>query len=467
MPAKKLRNQDRIPPQDPDAEMALLGSMMMFGNGEGVDWSFDDVRATVGTPEAFYCDQRHADIYRALLDTHDAGEPIDMVVMSDRLAKLDNPSVKDEYLVHLAESFADWANALCYARGVRRAHQLRCIIRAANRAAEAAYEHEADPADIIAHLSKRLEAIDDASASDREAIHEAEMLRTMQNPADAVSNIVPVTLGDLGRRLSGGLERGTLTVVGARPACGKTSLGVTLALHCSGATDGCPVAFLSGEMTCDQLDDRFLAARSGRSVEAIRTGEVEDFETVRDQAAHQAESEHGIYILDGVLDVRALIAHAKRLIRRHSVGLVIIDYLQRLNMPGRFERHELLIGEMTKAFKTLALETRVAVVLLAQLNRQAEDGREPRLSDLRDSGRIEQEADNVLLLSKPANVPDDQEQVETDIIIAKQRQGTTGRARLIYHRPTMTFRAMYRGGQARLALHDGHGAASSTEWATQ
>ena len=89
----------------------------------------------------------------------------------------------------------------------------------------------------------------------------------------------------------------------------------------------------------------------------------------------------------------------KRLIRRHGVGLVIIDYLQRLHMSGRFERHELLIGEMTKALKTLALESRVAVVLLAQLNRQAEDGREPKLSDLRDSGTLEQDARQILLLS--------------------------------------------------------------------
>ncbi|UCE61277.1 MAG: DnaB-like helicase C-terminal domain-containing protein [Phycisphaerales bacterium] len=231
---------------------------------------------------------------------------------------------------------------------------------------------------------------------------------------------------------------------GGRPSHGKTSFGLTLCRGVAKDSDGCPVLFVSAEMTARQLEQRLLSIHSRTPVFRIRAGQLEDdeFDSQRHQAVRMAAAGHPMFILDGVNDCRAIASICRRYVRKHDVGLIVVDYLGRLFMPGKHEREDLRIGKIVRLFKDLALETSTAVVLLSQLSRANDkEGREPRLSDLRNSGETEQEADNILLIHPIAH--DDVSPSPTGILIAKQRQGSTGRVELGYHKETMSFEGMF------------------------
>ncbi len=337
--------------------------------------------------------------------------------------------------------------AALYARAIRRAWQLREVVQRCHRTVGDACDLGADPGEIIVRLTRALEGIDEASATDREALREGDLLRAIENPADQSSGVkVPVRLGELGYLLGGGLDGGTLTVVGARPSCGKTSLGLGLCVHASRAVNGCASLIVSVEMATGQVGMRLLTMRSGLAVQRVRAGDmgVDEFNPTRNKAAVEADQGFPVFVLDGVRDARAIAAYARRCVRRHGVRLIIIDYLGLCTMPGDYDRHDLRIGAMTGLFKSLALDTDTAVVLLAQLNRGPENrqgDQRPRMADLRDSGIIEQDADNVILIHREREPSGDA--CDTTLILDKQRQGQTGNAIVQYHRPTMQYRARH------------------------
>ena len=204
--------------------------------------------------------------------------------------------------------------------------------------------------------------------------------------------------------------------------------------------------FVSVEMSVAQIGLRLLSMRSGMSVRAIRAGEIEDaeFRTKRNKAALTAESGHMIHVLDGVTDVRAIASYAKRYVRKHSVRLVVVDYLGLCSIAGRFDRHDLKIAAMSALFKGLARDTGAAVVLLSQLSRASDkENRRPKLSDLRDSGSLEQDADVVVLIHRGKDEPGPV--ADTTLIVAKQRQGSTGDALVCYRKATMSYEARHIG----------------------
>lgn len=431
---------DELPPHDLESEAALLGGLLTAHEyGDLANCDVDEIRAIV-SPGAFYLPD-HVRLFGEICRAHEAGDPTDARAILARL-QVDDDKTDWRALIDRLCDQAEAANGPFYARKVRECFQRREVIRLTNQTRERAFNITEPLDDTLASLAQGLDSIEQASCADREPATEADLLRGMVNPRAEPDNRVPVTLGNLGRILDGGFERGSETVVGARPSCGKTSLGLGLCVHAAGATGGCPTLFVSAEMGEKQILHRLLAMRSGLPVRRIRSGEIhdEEFNPARNKAAIEADAGETIYILDGVRDVRAIAAIIRRYARRNRIGMAVVDYIGLLNMPGDYERHDLKIGAITALFKALAADTNTCVVLLAQLNRSADrENRPPKLSDLKDSGCIEADADVVLLLHKK----DDHHQriCPSDIIVAKQRQGDTGVARVEYDKQRMCYQA--------------------------
>lgn len=439
MPAR----DDRQIPQDLDSEMALLGSMMMAGD------VIDDIRTIVPDAGAFAVPQ-HQIIFDALLAVHDGGRPMDLLIVMDELRKREQlvEIGGQDYLIQLSESFADWSNGEYYARQVRSTYQKRRLIGLGIEVQNLGYEVAREPDDVLAIIAQRIDVIERQGNDDRDSIGESDLLRSMTNPSNNQRRCVPVCIGALGERLDGGLDAGTLTVIGGRPSTGKTSLGLGLAHHCVESSDGCPALFVSAEMTRDQVAQRLLSMRSGLHVSRIRSGFVDDDQFVRERnkaalgADESAQAGRGLYILDGVTDVRAICSHIKRNARRNRIGLAIVDYLGLLDLRGKFDRYDLKLAAMTRAFKDVATVCDMAVVLLVQLSRASEkEKRRPTLGDLRDSGSIEADADNVILIHKTGDGHDGL--CDTTLIVAKQRMGQTGDAPVWYRKVTMTYESKF------------------------
>lgn len=430
---------DRVPPQDLDAEKALLGSMLMGESGQ--PWTLDELATIVGGPEAFYVPD-HSLIFRVIVAAHAKDEPIELfsIVPALNAAQPRAEREWERYAIELAESFSNAASAEYYARRVRDCWQLREMIRLCSQTMDAAYGALAEPDGVCTDLTQGLERIERVRAVDREPERESELLTRLENPASNVTHKVHCGLGWLETNLDGGFDRGSLTVVGARPSCGKTSLGLGMSIDATQGSAGVSALFVSAEMSAEQIGQRLLCMRAGIAMHDLRSGKVPDlhFASERNQAALAASEAAGIWIVDGVTEVRAICALARSMVRRHTVGLVTVDYLQLLDLAGHHENRNLEVGAMVKMFKRLAVTTEAAVVILSQLTRASDNqDRKPRLSDLRDSGEIEAHVDNAILIHKGKDTHE--ELAPTTLIIAKHRQGNTGIAEVVYRKSTMSY----------------------------
>ncbi len=431
---------DKPLPMDLDAERGLLGSMLNAGPNKGAPWSIEDLEAIVDSTAFFDVD--HRTIFNLLCRMHAAGEPIDIITVMAEL-KQSRPEAGGDWqplLIGIAESVPDWSNAEHYAKLVRKAFQRRRLIQLGERAMRAGHDSNLEISQLISEFTTNALAIDEASIADREPSREADQLYRLENYR--ASDYVQVGLGQLEFALDGGLELGTLTICGARPSCGKTSLALTVARNAASAPENpAPVILFSIEMSCSQIAHRLLAARANLPLRRIRSGELtqSEFNEHRNRAAQEAESYEPIFIVDDIRDVHAICAVARRAVRKHGVRLIAVDYLGLIEMPGRFDRHDLKLAAISATFKYLAKQTGAAVLLCSQLNRRSStEGRPPTLADLRDSGAIEQDADVVLLLN-PREKETTQNLCATDIIIAKHRQGETSTVPVLYRRSTQTF----------------------------
>ena len=424
-----------------EAERWLLGSMLMHDYIDSpLTWSYDDVRAVADAEH--FVDPQHRDAYKAICAVLDEGSPVEWLAVL-RWLKIISEDIEqyEDFLAMLAESYADPGNGVFYAQLIRQAWLRRRLGTLLIEQTEALSSPVVDTREVMDAITVELAEIDKASTEGAEAISEVDLLRSMVNPAqrEAIERI-PMPIGDLARVLAGGFDRGTLTIVGARPACGKTSFGLTLIRAVSRASDGCPSLFVSAEMTARQLEQRLLSLHTRIPVYRIRSGGVheDEFEHERQQAVRMAVAGHPVYILDSVNDCGQIAAICRRYVRTHNVGFIVVDYLGRLWLKGKHEREDLRLGMIVRMFKSLSLETNTAVMVLSQLSRESDKAkREPQLSDLRNSGEIEQEADNILLLH-----PGSDKRMNpnpTTIIIAKQRQGSTDRVQLGYHKETMSY----------------------------
>lgn len=449
----------RVPPQDIEAEMSLLGAMMLHRDNIG------DVLPLIhrNESERFYRSD-HRKIFEALVDMYDRGDPVDLVTVRSEferrgiLAEIGGV----EYLVQLAQSVPSYLNAEHYARLVRDKAMLRDLIQAATHIADEAYSHCEDAREILDRAEQKLFQVTDQRISDQSTpIRDSleEIFRQIESRDGHYITGLPTGFIELDDMLSG-LQKGEMIIIAARPSMGKTAFGLNAAQHI--AMSGRPAVFFSMEMSKQSVVQRMLCSYGSVDSHKLRRGmlsaeEIQRLATVCDELQNVP-----LYVDDtpgmSVLELRA---KARRLKARFQIEVVFIDYLQLMHNPGRHDSRQQEVSEISRGLKALGRELNIPIVVLSQLNRNPEgrtDNR-PRMSDLRESGAIEQDADVVMLLHreeyyKRDNCPEELRNV-AEVIIDKQRNGPTGVVKLHFdqrltrfsnHAPGYAAGAGYGGG---------------------
>ncbi len=438
----------QIPPHSIDAEKALLGSVLI--RSEVMHEVIDIVREA-----SFYSNQNRS-VWIALMELHSKGSPIDLLTVSARLKEknlLDDAGGMS-YLTELVNIVPSSTNAVPYAEIVENKFVMRELLRASEQIRTLGYEEETDLHEILEKAEKALYAVTNKTGGQKfvalkDTLDEAwERLEHMHKTRDELRG-VPTGFPELDNKLSG-LQKSDLIILAARPSMGKTSLALDIARKAA-VNHKIPVAIFSLEMSSQQLVDRMLAAESQVDSWKIRTGHnlsVEnDFKAIGESISRLAEAP--IYIDDqpgnNILKMRAV---ARRLKNEKGLGLIVVDYLQ-LMLPTQTKYNDNLVQQVTeisRSLKNLARELEVPVLALSQLSRAVEQrGGKPRLSDLRDSGSIEQDADVVMFIHREADQDLGGKKEEAEILIEKHRNGPTGTAKLYFDSKKTTFLSMDKG----------------------
>ncbi|XAM00991.1 replicative DNA helicase [Phycisphaeraceae bacterium D3-23] len=438
---------DKLPPSAIEAECALLGSMIL-------DWRVcGEVVQIVKSPEDFY-KPAHGTIYKALVELYDHVQSIDMVQLAQKLTDqgaLDKVGGVD-YLIELFESVPSAVSAGHYAQLVREKALVRKLIDASATVMHDCY-HTDDPADDLLNKAGQLifkiqekRGIDDAA--DLHALLEETMEKLEAHDGRAVTGI-ETGFFELDE-MTNGLHPGEMTIVAARPSMGKTAFMLNIAEHIA-TVNKIPVGVFSLEMSKQQLAQRLLCSRSGVDSQKLRKNMLsrDDFGQLQMTVGELAEAPMYIDDTPG-LNLMALRAKARRMATEHHIKCLFVDYLQLMSDPGANSRQE-EVSSLSRGIKALAREISVPVICLSQLNRAAEqrEGHRPRMSDLRESGSIEQDADVVAMVHREDYYhradPDYEPNHLSEIIIAKQRNGPTGVVKLTFHGPTTRFNNLAAG----------------------
>lgn len=432
------RQPDRVPPQDLDAEMALIGSMMADGS------VIDEVLAIVPGPEFFY-QPAHGKLFQVLADIHTQGKAIDLLIVSDELRKrgLIDFIGGIEYMVRLAESFGDYTRAPHYAKVVSRKHGLRELIRLSVRMEDEAYLAIEDPDDLAAKYASQIDATRTVSRnSDPECVTKiAWRVADRFGCGEGVQSFVRTGFLRFDNTV-GGLPKPGLTVIAARPSVGKTAWGMQVAMAL--AASGVRSLFVSAEMTRDEIGVRYISS----GVEVASRVWPERFKTKDDfeAAVNVVNARHGdqrLFVVDGRRGIRDIAAIIRSNARK-GAEIAIIDYLQLLRPSKSQGRRDLDLGEIIRDAKTVALDANISVVMLAQLNREAvKTGEEPMMHHIRECGEVEEAADVIGFLWRAKE--SESSDVETMFKLSKNRNGPLYRDALSFHRPTTRFRELVLG----------------------
>jgi replicative DNA helicase len=436
------KQYDRLPPHSVDAEMATIGSMCL--NREAIEM----VLPIIGREDSdrFYRAD-HRLVFEVLIDLYDRGEPVDLVVVHNELQRRDQLEEigGDEYLVRLAESVPSWVNAEYYARIVRDKGMLRDLIRAAGQIAEEAYSDDDDDVRMVLDRAeqKLFSVTEQRISGQAEPLGDfiEETWRQIESRDGHYLTGEPSGFVELDDMLSG-FQPGELIIVAARPSMGKTAWGLNAAEHLA-VDEGRPVGFFSMEMSKQQLAQRVLCSRGRIDSHKLRRGmlsaqELTELASICDglmNAPLLIDDTPGMTVLE-------LRSKARRLKAKSDICAVFVDYLQLMHTPGA-ESRQVEISVISRGLKALGRELRVPIVALAQLNRQPEgrEGHKPRMSDLRESGALEQDADVVLLLHREEYYKPTDESVrgQAEVIVSKQRNGPTGTVKLHFNKKLTRF----------------------------
>ena len=439
--ADTLTESIKLPPFSIEAEQAVLGGLMLDNN------AWDQV-ADVVVEDDFYR-RDHRLIFRAIAHLANNGEPFDAVTLSewlDQRKELDNVGGLS-YLGTLAKNTPTAANIKAYAEIVRERSILRQLIQASNKISTHAYQAEGrTSADILQQAEKLVFDIAERGARGRleyrgvnqlvtSAIDTIERLFQLDNPITGV----PTDFKDFDEQTAG-LQSSDLIIVAGRPSMGKTTFAMNIAENAA-IKHKVPVAVFSMEMSGEQLVMRMLSSLGHIDQHKIRTGKLADEDWPRLTSAVGILSEAPIYIDDTpALTPGDIRARARRIKREHGLGLIVIDYLQLMHSPvGMRENRATELSDISRNLKALAKELNVPVVALSQLNRSLEQrpNKRPIMSDLRESGAIEQDADLIVFIYRDEVYNEDtSEKGIAEIIVGKQRNGPIGTTRL-------TFRGQY------------------------
>lgn len=425
---------EKLPPQNIEAEQSVLGSILLDNNAI-------TTALELLVSDDFYKDS-HRRIFFAMSELFNKNEPIDIITLSEYLKiKGDIETVGgSQYLSSLVSMIPTSANIRFHSRIVREKAMLRNLLRSVTDIAGNVYGSELDVEELIDYAEKTIFDISDkrikASFSTlKEVIKDSFlMIEQLYDRKEAITG-VPSGFKDLDE-LTTGFQKSDLIVIGGRPSMGKTALSLNIAQHI-GVNLNEPVAIFSLEMSKEQLAFRMLCSEARVDSNSIRKGFIkkDDWHSLTSAASKLAGAP--IYIDDSpgmtVLEMRA---KARRLKAEHGLSLVVVDYLQLMRGRGNAERREQEISEISRSLKALAKELRVPVIALSQLNRGVENrtDKKPNLSDLRESGAIEQDADVIIFLYRDEiyNKKGSDNKGKAEIIIAKQRNGPTGEISLTF-----------------------------------
>ena len=430
----------KIPPQAVDLEEVVLGAMMI--DKKGVDEVIDILH-----PEVFYKDA-HRHIYEAIFKLFETSEPVDLLTVSSQLKKDGKLDVigGDFYLIKLTQKVASSAHIEFHARIILQKYIQRSLIKISNEIIEEAYDEGTDVFDLLDAAESKLYDVTQGNLK-RSAETAQNLVIQAKKRIEEIANkegLSGIPSGfDKVDKLTSGWQSSDLIIVAARPGMGKTALTLSMAKNMA-VNHGIPVAFFSCEMSSVQLITRLISSETGLSSEKLRTGKLEKHEWEQLNVKVKALENAPLFIDDtpslSIFDLRA---KARRLASQHGIKLVIIDYLQ-LMTAGSSQKggnREQEISTISRNLKALAKELNVPVIALSQLSRAVETrggSKRPLLSDLRESGAIEQDADIVSFIYRPEYYKidewDDEERTPTqgqaEFIIAKHRNGGLDNIRL-------------------------------------
>ncbi|WP_050180241.1 replicative DNA helicase [Domibacillus robiginosus] len=425
---------DRVPPQNIEAEQAVLGAIFL-------EPSALTVASEILIPEDFYRNA-HQQIYLTMLKLGDHGKAVDVVTVTEDLAahKLIEDVGGISYLSELAAAVPTAANIEYYARIVEEKSLLRRLIRTATTIATDGYERENEVEGLLSEAEKSIMEV--AQRKNAGAFHNIKdvLVRTydnielLHNRKGDVTGI-PTGFAELDR-MTAGFQRNDLIIVAARPSVGKTAFALNIAQNVATNTDE-TVAIFSLEMGAEQLVMRMLCAEGNINAQSLRTGTLTDEDWRKLTMAMGSLSNSGIYIDDtpGVR-IGEIRSKCRRLKQEQGLGMILIDYLQLIQGNGRSgENRQQEVSEISRSLKALARELEVPVIALSQLSRGVEQRQDkrPMMSDIRESGSIEQDADIVAFLYRDDYYDKESENKNMiEIIIAKQRNGPTGTVELAF-----------------------------------
>lgn len=437
MPRESRPDNLKTPPQDTDAEIAVLGALML--EKDAIFRVLD-----ILTPKDFY-KPVHQKIYQAMLDLMDKHEPIDATTVRGRLKeKKELEGIGGTaYLSSLVNAVPTAANVLHYAKVVNRKRIHRDLISAASHISEMAYDEKNDIEDTLDNVEQAVFSISQSSLP-QQFLHVKDILAGWKIPEES-HGLRGVTTGfrDLDNKLSG-LQKSDLIILAARPSLGKTSLALDIGRNAALAGN-VAVGIFSLEMSRDQIMDRLISAEGSVELWKLRTGNLSADDRKEAEKAKAMIAQSPLYINDvaspTAMQIRAM---ARRLQAEcRNLGLIIVDYLQLMHGPNVYDSRVQEVSEISRALKGLAKELNIPVLALSQLSRAVEMRQDPvpKLSDLRESGALEQDADVVLFIHRETRPKDNDPNARNvaKIHIAKHRNGPTGEIKLHFSEERASF----------------------------
>ncbi len=424
----------RIPPQSVEAEQSVIGSML-------IDKEVIPVVMEVLKPEDFYRPD-HKEIYEVIIELFDKAQPIDLITVSERLkfhGKLELVGGL-EYLTNIATDVPTTANVKHYAKIVEEKSLLRKLIKASSDIVDLGFNASEEVSFILDKAEQSIFDILQKRSSQGFVPIKDVLVDTFNKLEELYNNKghitgIPTGFTDLDFKTSG-LHNSDLVLIAARPAMGKTAFALNLAQNAA-VHSGVPVAIFSLEMSKEQLVNRMLCSEAMVDSNKMKTGQLEDNDWQKVARALGPLSEAPIFIDDTPgISITEIRAKCRRLKLEHNLGLVVIDYLQLMQgSKSRSENRQQEISEISRSLKILAKEINVPVICLSQLSRAAETRTDhrPILSDLRESGAIEQDADIVMFLYRDDYYnPDTEKKNIAEVILAKHRSGSTGTVEMVW-----------------------------------
>jgi len=430
---KAFRSEDRLLPHDLVAEQSALGGMLL---------SADVTHLILSESKIFERDfyaPKHEIIFGAIRALANQGEPTDVVTLSAELVKLGKLSTIGgaEYLHELTAIVPTAASATFYANIVREKAILRRLIEAGTRIAQRGYDGEGEVDDQVNTAQNEIYGVaDDSSGKDYTVLATA-----LQMAADEIELVqrnqglagVPTGFTQLDKTTNG-LHPGQLVIIAARPGLGKSTLALDIAREAA-INKKLATAIFSLEMSQTEIAMRLLSAETSIYLQSMRAGSITDNEWAIIAERRSAIANAPLIIDDSPnLNIVEIRAKCRRMIKEWDLKLIIIDYIQLMTSGKKVENRQQEVSEFSRSLKLLAKELKVPVVALSQLNRKSEEGsnKKPELSQLRESGSLEQDADLVILIHREFNQQENTRVGEAELILAKQRNGPTGSSNVLF-----------------------------------